>query len=121
MTGCEKVAIFMSTLNLFKTYRFDSNHYTLISYRLQLKYNNCARSSLGSKLFNSLKPIPVNKFLFIFAFLAEITPIISRVTADATNDVAMYCRMTRYLRPDSQFLWRKGSETISSGSRIAIQ
>ena len=121
MTGCDKVAIFMSTLNLFKTYRFDSNHYTLTSYRLQVKYNNCARSSLGSILFNSLKPIPVNKFLFIFAFLAEITPIVTPVIESATNDVAMHCRMTRYLRPDSQFLWRKGSETISSGSRIAIQ
>ena len=29
--------------------------------------------------------------------------------------------MTRYLRPDSQFLWRKGSKTVSSGSRITIQ
>ena len=91
MTGCEKVAIIMSTLNLLKTYRFDSNHYT------QVKYNNCARSSLGSILFNSLKPIPVNKFLFTFAFLAEITPIAQRVTVDATTEVAMHCRMTRYL------------------------
>ena len=121
MTGCDKVAIFMSTLNLFKTYRFDSNHYIITSYKLQVKYNNCARSSLGSILFNSLKQIPVNKFLFIFAFLAEITPLTPQVTASATTDVGMHCRMTRYLRPDSQFLWRKGSETISSGSRIAIQ
>ena len=72
-------------------------------------------------LFNSLKPIPVNKLLFIFSFLAEITPIAPQVTASAATEVGMHCTMARYLRPDSQFLWRKGSETISSGSRIAIQ
>jgi len=53
--------------------------------------------------------------------LAEVAPIASQVTEVVRNKVVLNCGMTRYLRPDDQFLWKKGSDMITNGSRFTIQ
>lgn len=50
----------------------------------------------------------------------SVTPIVNPVHAMAGAKGALNCEMTRYIRPDSTFLWRRLDEVFESSGRFEI-
>ena len=49
-----------------------------------------------------------------------MTAIINSTTRTVGDSVTLNCQMSRYLRPDADFLWRRGNQIISNDSRHSI-
>ncbi len=46
--------------------------------------------------------------------------IIPSITRSVGGSVTLNCVMSRYLRPDTNFLWRKDNEVITSKGRFSV-
>ena len=49
-----------------------------------------------------------------------MTAVINSTTRTVGGSATLNCQMSRYLRPDADFLWRKGNQSISNDSRHSI-
>lgn len=58
--------------------------------------------------------------LFLIIFAVSVAPIISPVHTNVGTNASLDCEMTRYIRPDSKYLWRRFNEVIKSGGRFQI-
>ncbi len=74
--------------------------------------------------FYSVPSSPLTKYytcsVFHFFFSAEVNAIIPTLTRSVGGSVTLYCVMSRYLRPDTNFLWRKDNEVITSRGRFSV-
>ena len=55
-----------------------------------------------------------------FFLLVEVTAIINSTTRTVGESATLPCQMSRYLRPDADFLWRRGNQIIYNDSRHSI-
>lgn len=57
----------------------------------------------------------------MLTFVVSISPIflLRETTAGAKAD--LFCEMNDYIRPDSEFRWRRGSQLISANDKYGIE
>jgi hypothetical protein len=59
-------------------------------------------------------------YIYIYIFAVELTAAVPATNTSVGGSAALTCEMKAYIRPDSDFQWRKGDDIITNNARHSI-